>query len=114
LEDTGKMREHYFTLLLNRLEEITGQTLKNEVVIKKSFAMKDFENDYYSFKGQAYGALNSIRPSVLWTPKIRNKHLSNLYYTELPNILGPGMASALLRGELIANIMVKDHNRKSN
>jgi phytoene desaturase len=114
LEDTGKMREHYFTMLLNRLEEITGQTLKTEIAIKKSFAMKDFENDYFSFKGQAFGALNSVKSSVLWTPKIRNKHLSNLYYAELPNALGPGMASALLTGEMIANTIIEDLNRSSN
>lgn len=114
LEDTGKMREHYFTMLLNRLEDITGQSLKEEIMVKKSFAINDFENDYHSFKGQAFGALNSLRPSIFWSPKIRNRHLSNLYYAELPNVMGPGIASAILNGEIIANTMIRDYNKKYN
>lgn len=111
LEDTGKMREHYFTMLINRLEAITGQTLKSEVVVKKSFAMNDFEHDYYSYKGHTFGALNALNKSLFWKPKIRNRHLSNLYYAELPNVLGPGMASALLNGEMVANTIIKDCKR---
>jgi phytoene desaturase len=113
-EDTGKMREHYFLMLMDRLEEITGQALKSEIVVKKSFAMNDFEHDYYSFRGYAFGALNAIGSSIFWSPKIRNRHLSNLYYAEIPYVLGPGMASAILTGEMIANTMIKDHTGKLN
>lgn len=113
LEDTGKMREHYFTLLLNRLENITGHSLKDQVVLKKSYAMNDFEHDYHSYKGQVFGVFNTIGPSLLWSPKIKNKRLSNLYYAELPGVLGSGMASALLTAEMIANYIVKDYNRKN-
>ena len=113
LEDTGKMREHYFTILMDRLEKITGQRLRKEMVVKKSFALNDFEKDYYSYRGQILGALNSIRASMFWSPRVRNKHLSNLYYAELPNILGPGMASSLLTGEMIAQCMTQDYYKKN-
>jgi phytoene desaturase len=112
IEDTGKMREHYFNVLLNRLEEITGQTLKDEIVLKKSFAVNDIENGYNN-KGHLLRGLRKMGSSFIWSPKIKNKHLANLYYAGIPGALGSGMASALLTGEMIANYIAKDNSMKN-
>ena len=35
LEDTGKIKEHYFDLVINRLEKITQQAIRKYIVFKR-------------------------------------------------------------------------------
>jgi len=51
LEDTESMREHYYNLIMNRLEDLTGQSIRDAIVYKRSYAHRDFEADYHAYKG---------------------------------------------------------------
>ncbi len=103
IEDTGKMREHYYEQTLKYIEQITGEDLLDHVIYKKSYAKTDFEEDYNTYKGKAFGWLNTLyffrNPNL----KIRNKHLPNLFYAEHPVWLGASIPSALISGKIIAN-----------
>ena len=53
--------------------------LKN-ITFKKSYCVKDFEQDYNSFKGNAYGLANTLRQTAILKPRMRNNKVKNLYY----------------------------------
>src|SRR5690606_13612038 len=59
ITDTVEIREHYFNQLVNRIETITGESIKENILFKESYCVKNFKEDYNSFKGNAYGLANT-------------------------------------------------------
>jgi phytoene desaturase len=113
LEDSDAMREKYFDLLITRIEQHTGTSIKDNIVYKRSFCISDFKNDYHAFKGNAYGLANTLRQTAFLKPKIKNKKLNNLLYTGQLTVPGPGVPPSIISGEVVANKLIqemKDHN----
>ncbi len=107
LDDHGKVREHYFNMVIDRIEKISGVPLRDHIVFHKSYAHTDFINDYNSFKGNAYGLANTLRQTGPLKPKIKNRHISNLFYTGQLTTPGPGVPPSLISGEVVANQIFK-------
>lgn len=107
LEDSEEKREHYFRLLTKRLEEKTGLDINPHIVYKRSYCISDFMNDYNAFKGNAYGLANTLRQTALLKPRIKNKHLSNLFYTGQLTVPGPGIPPSIISGEVVAKYVIK-------
>jgi phytoene desaturase len=107
LEDTPELREHYYNLMMNRLEQLTGQEIRSKVVYKRSFAHADFVKDYHAFKGNAYGLANTLLQTAFLKPKLKNKHLHNLFYTGQLTVPGPGVPPSLISGAVVAREVEK-------
>ncbi len=103
LEDTEETREKYYGVVMDRLEKITGQSLRSSVVLRKTYAHKDFIQDYNAFKGNAYGLANTLMQTANLKPSILNKKLDNLFYTGQLTVPGPGVPPALISGQVVAN-----------
>lgn len=108
LDDTEDIREHYYELVMNRLEQLTGQSVKEHVIYKRSYAHQDFKDDYHSFKGNAYGLANTLTQTAILKPALKNKKLSNLYYTGQLTVPGPGVPPSLISGQVVADEVAKD------
>jgi phytoene desaturase len=54
LEDTPEIRDTYFDKIILRLEQHTKQDVRNHIILKESYCVKDFKSDYNSYKGNAY------------------------------------------------------------
>jgi phytoene desaturase len=102
LEDSDALREQYFDLLLNRFEKITGQNIRDNIIVKRSYAMDDFKADYHSFKGNAYGLANTLGQTAFFKPAMRSRHIRNLLYTGQLTVPGPGVPPALISGQIAA------------
>lgn len=102
IEDSDSMRNKYYDLLMDRLELHTKQTLKNNVVYKRSFCVNDFISEYNSFKGNAYGLANTLSQTAFLKPKLKNKKLKNLYNTGQLTVPGPGVPPALISGKIVS------------
>lgn len=107
LKDDNETREKYFELVMNRLEKLTGQDIKNHIVYKKSYAHNDFVLDYNSFKGNAYGLANTLSQTANLKPSIINKKVSNLFYTGQLTVPGPGVPPSLISGQVVAAELIK-------
>lgn len=108
LNDDEETREKYFDLMMSRLEKITGESIKNNVIYKRSFAHKDFINDYHSFKGNAYGLANTLKQTAILKPSLKNKKLKNFYYTGQLTVPGPGVPPSLISGQVVGKEILKD------
>ncbi|HEY0245780.1 MAG TPA: phytoene desaturase, partial [Mucilaginibacter sp.] len=102
LEDNDAIREKYFELMLNRFEKITGEKIKESIVVKRSYALNDFKADYHSFKGNAYGLANTLTQTAFFKPAMKAKHIDNLLYTGQLTVPGPGVPPALISGQIVA------------
>jgi phytoene desaturase len=107
LEDNEAEREKYYHVIMERLENLTGQEIRSAVVYKRSFAMNDFKSEYNSFKGNAYGLANTLLQTAFLKPKMRNKKIKNLFYTGQLTVPGPGVPPSLISGEVVANEVEK-------
>jgi phytoene desaturase len=107
LEDTEEIREKYFNIMMDRLEHLTGQSIKPFVVVKKSYAINDFKNDYNSFGGNAYGLANTLKQTAILKPSLRNKKVSNLYYAGQLTVPGPGVPPSIISGQVVAKEISK-------
>ncbi|WP_256013420.1 phytoene desaturase family protein [Desertivirga xinjiangensis] len=107
LEDSDDVREKYFNLLMIRFNSIIGVDIRDSVVVKRSYAIKDFVSDYHSYKGNAYGLANTLLQTAFLKPRIRSKKIHNLLFTGQLTVPGPGVPPAIISGQVTANEALK-------
>tara|TARA_Y100001968_G_scaffold332825_1_gene392530 strand:- start:11203 stop:12669 length:1467 start_codon:yes stop_codon:yes gene_type:complete len=103
LKDSNEMREKYFLIMLERLNQLTGNDISDSIVYKKSYCVSDFIKDYNAFKGNAYGLANTLDQTAILKPSLRNKKLKNLFYTGQLTVPGPGVPPSIISGQVVAN-----------
>ncbi len=108
LEDTEKIRAHYFEMIIKRFETLTGQDVKKNIIFKESFCVKDFKEAYNSYKGNAYGMANTLFQTAFLRPKLKSKKVSQLYFTGQLTVPGPGVPPSLISGKLAAGLIEKN------
>jgi phytoene desaturase len=106
-DDSEEMRDIYFNMLMDRLEERCGTTIREHIIYKKSYCITDFKNDYHAFKGNAYGLANTLRQTAILKPSLMNKKLNNMFYTGQLTVPGPGVPPSIISGEVVAKEVMK-------
>ena len=109
IEDTEEIRATYFDKIITRLEEITQQSVRDSILFKESYCVKDFVKDYNSYKGNAYGMANTLMQTAFLRPKIKSKKVNNLFFTGQLTVPGPGVPPSLISGKIVAEQIVKHH-----
>ncbi|MEQ7800031.1 oleate hydratase [Pedobacter sp. ASV1-7] len=103
LKDEENTREHYFQNMIKRLEKHTGaKDLLSKLDYKRSYCVGDFISDYNAYGGNAYGLANTLSQTAVLKPNIKNKHLSNLFYTGQLTVPGPGVPPSIISGKIVA------------
>jgi phytoene desaturase len=74
IEDTDEIREKYFNIIMKRLELRTGNKVKNNIIFKESFCVRDFISEYNSYKGNAYGMANTLLQTAFLRPNLKSKN----------------------------------------
>jgi phytoene desaturase len=108
LADPEETRERYYHLVMDRLERLTGQSIRDAGVFKRSYAHRDFVADYHSYKGNAYGLANTLKQTAILKPTLKSKKVSNLYFTGQLTVPGPGVPPSLISGQVVAKEVEKE------
>ncbi len=108
LKDEESLREKYYDLIIKRLEEITGESIKDHVIHKRSFAHKDFQSRYNAFKGNAYGLANTLLQTAIFKPSLKNPKVDNLYFTGQLTVPGPGVPPSIISGQVVSEEIFKE------
>ena len=69
-------------------------------------------NDYNAYGGNAYGLANTLKQTAVLKPSLKNKKVSNLFYTGQLTVPGPGVPPALISGQIAAKELIKQLNTK--
>lgn len=107
LNDSEELREKYYDLMMDRFEKIIGQSVRDSVVVKRSYALADFKADYHSFKGNAYGLANTLAQTAFFKPRMRSKAVKNLFFTGQLTVPGPGVPPSIISGQVVAKEIEK-------
>jgi phytoene desaturase len=106
LEDSDEIREKYFQMIMKRMEDRCGVSIRKNIVYKRSFCISDFKSEYNSFKGNAYGLANTLFQTANLKPKMQSK-IKNLFYCGQLTVPGPGIPPALISGKIAAKQLIK-------
>jgi phytoene desaturase len=109
LEDTPKLRESYFDIMIDRLEKRTGHSVKNNIIFKRDFCVGDFVSRYNSYKGNAYGMANTLLQTAFLRPGLKSKKVKNLFFTGQLTVPGPGVPPSLISGKLVSELIVQQY-----
>jgi phytoene desaturase len=107
LEDNEITRDRYYDLVMGRMETLTGESLKNSVVVKKSYAHNDFSADFNAFKGNAYGLGNTLMQTAIFKPRIHSGKLKNVVFSGQLTAPGPGVPPSVISGQVAATEIIK-------
>lgn len=108
IEDSEDIRERYFMQMISRLEKHTGTSdLLLKIDYKKSYCVKDFQEDYNAYKGNAYGLANTLSQTAVLKPSLKNKKVKNLFYTGQLTVPGPGVPPSIISGKIAATEATK-------
>ena len=107
--DNEETRDQYFEMIIQRFEEHIGQSIRSAIVYKRSYAVKEFKEDYHSFRGNAYGLANTLLQTANLKPSCKSKKVNNLYYTGQLTVPGPGVPPSLISGEVVAKLVDQKH-----
>lgn len=109
-DDSASLRDEYFTKIIKRFEQHTGEEINDFIIYKKSFGPVDFVNEYNAFKGNAYGLANTLLQTAVLKPSCRSKKIKNLFYAGQLTVPGPGVPPSIISGEVVAKEVVKHFN----
>jgi phytoene desaturase len=107
LDDTDAIRAHYYELIIEKLSAFCQLDLKAHIVVKETYSINNFIKDYNAFRGNAYGLANTLRQTAILKPSLRNKKVSNLFYTGQLTVPGPGLPPSLISGEIAAKELIR-------
>ena len=111
LMDSKEIHDHYYNILIERIEVNCNVEIKKHVVYKKVYSVQDFKTDYNAYKGNAYGLANTLRQTAVLKPKIINRKVANLFYAGQLTVPGPGMPPSIISGQIAAELMIKKLNK---
>ncbi len=100
--DSEALREEFFNKIVTRLEKHWGESIRDSIVYKKTYSVRDFVHDYNSFRGNAYGLANTLMQTAVFRPSCRSKKVTNLFFTGQLTVPGPGVPPSLISGEVVA------------
>ena len=106
LDDGEETRERYYHLVMDRLEAMTGQSIRDAVILKRSYAHREFGEDYHSYKGNAYGLANTLKQTAFFKPSLRAHKVENLLFAGQLTVPGPGVPPSLISGQVAANVIL--------
>ena len=107
LIDNKKTREKYYNLTIEHMEKLTGENIKDHVIVKRIFAHNDFSNRYNAYKGTALGLAHTLLQTAIFRPKHESKKVKNLFYTGHYCHPGIGVPMVIISSQILAEEIKK-------
>lgn len=101
--DTPEQRDRFAHKIISHMEQMTGESIADRIVLKRYFGPTDFKTDYNAYKGTAIGLSNTLLQSAYFRPNNVSKKVSNLYYVGQYTNPGVGMPMCMISAELVAD-----------
>jgi phytoene desaturase len=102
--------EAYVDSVLAHIEKTTSASLQDAIVYKKVYSQNDFTTDYNAFKGNALGVSHALQQSVFFRPRMKAKHVDNLYHCGQFTQPGIGVPMVLLSAQYVMEELETSRN----
>ncbi|MFT5141459.1 MAG: phytoene desaturase [Rhodothermales bacterium] len=95
-------QQKLFDVVMDRIQGKLNVDLRPHVVYRRDYAHREFQADYNSFRGNAYGLANTLRQTAFLKPKMRSR-LPGLFFAGQLTTPGPGVPPSLISGQVAGN-----------
>lgn len=109
IEDNEEIRKKYLKYAINKIQKINNTDIKSNIVYSRSYCIKDFENEYYAYKGHAFGLANTLFQTAIFRPSMRSKKIKNLFYAGCMTNPGVGLPTSLISGQVASDLIIKEY-----
>lgn len=109
LDDTPEVREAYFDKIIDHIEKVIGENIRDFLVVKRIFTLNDFSKDYNAYLGTAVGLTHTFSQSAFFRPRHLSKKVKNLYYTGQYTHPGIGVPMALIASQIVSEMIGKKY-----
>ncbi len=93
--------EKYSEFILDEIAKYYNiSDLKERIVVKHTYSVKDFIADYNAFKGTALGLAHTLGQTAVFRPNNVHKNIPNMFYVGAGTNPGIGMPICLISAEL--------------
>lgn len=106
--DDAKLEEYADRVLETIEKEMRLPDLRDNIVYKKLFSVKDFASRYNSYQGTALGLAHTLRQTAVFRPNNISKKVHGLYYVGANTNPGIGMPVCLISAELMYKRLIND------
>jgi 1-hydroxy-2-isopentenylcarotenoid 3,4-desaturase len=109
LKDTAEIREEYFDKVIEHMEELSQENIRDHIVVKRIFTHSDFTDRYNAYKGTALGLAHTLKQTAIFRPKHQSKKVKNLYYTGHYNHPGIGVPMVIISSKIVSDMIKKTY-----
>lgn len=114
LEDTEEFRKGYLETILDHVQKVTGQNLREGLETLRVFGPHDFEKDYHAWGGTALGLAHTLFQTAIFRPAHRSKKVKNLWYSGQYTHPGVGVPMTLIAADVVVKEILKAHPGKQH
>jgi phytoene desaturase len=107
LPDTPEIRESYRASILDHVEEVIGERIRDAIRVERIFTVNDFASSYNAYKGTALGLAHTLMQTAIFRPRHRSRAASNLWYTGGYTHPGIGVPMAFISSQIVAGEIAK-------
>ncbi len=103
LEDTEETRKFYFNKIIDHMEKLAKENIRDHIIVKRIFAHDDFSQRYNAYKGTALGLAHTLKQTAIFRPHHQSKKVKNLYYTGHYNHPGIGVPMVIISSQILSD-----------
>ncbi len=112
IKDTAKIREDFSRKIIKHLEELIGEDIVDSIIVKQTFSINDFKNDYNAYQGTALGLSHTLFQTAVFRPKNQSRKIKNLFYTGQYTIPGIGVPMVFISSQIVSEKISKLYKNK--
>jgi len=112
LPDTPELRERFYGLILDHLEQSTGESIRDAITVKKIFTLNDFRDRFNAYRGTALGLSHTLWQTALFRPSHQSRKVRNLFYVGQYTHPGIGVPMTLISSQIVARGISGDSRRR--
>jgi 1-hydroxy-2-isopentenylcarotenoid 3,4-desaturase len=102
LPDTREIREAYRESVLDHVEAVIGERVRDSIRVERIFTVNDFISSYNAYRGTALGLAHTLMQTAIFRPRHRSRRVSNLWYTGGYTHPGIGVPMAFISSQIVA------------
>jgi phytoene desaturase len=110
MEDSDQLREDYYNKIIDHFEDMIGEEIREDILVKRIYSHRDFNTDYNAFQGTALGLSHTLFQSVMFRPHHQSKKVKNVYYTGHYTHPGIGVPMVIISSTIVRNLIVDTYS----
>jgi len=112
LNDSEAQRNKFSERIMNHLERLIGEDIRDSVVLQRIFSHRDYEKAYHAYQGTSSGLAHTLLQTAVFRPSCRSRKVKNLYYTGHYTHPGIGVPMAFISSRLVSERIYREWPRK--